>query len=243
MVFEKEHIVTDDRADRFCRLKPSAILAMLQDGAGCQCAEWGMDWETLAAKGVFWAVTRNRVEIHRLPLVGEKVTIRTWPVTPTRSAYPRAMEGYDAEGNLLFQVMSLWVLMDINKRTMVLPGRSPIQVPGITRGCELPLPTSLAPVAEGEESCRRVVFSELDRNGHMSNIRYLDWMMDQLPAEYHQAHPLKSFTVAYLSEAREGDTITLRCRREDDQLHLEATRPTGQGEKHQRVFAVSSAFC
>ena len=106
MVFEKEHIVTDDRADRFCRLKSSAILAMLQDGAGCQCAEWGMDWETLAAKGVFWAVTRNRVEIHRLPLVGEKVMIKTWPVTPTRSAYPRAMEGYDAEGNLLFQVMS-----------------------------------------------------------------------------------------------------------------------------------------
>ena len=243
MVFEKEHIVTDDRADRFCRLKPSAILAMLQDGAGCQCAGWGMGWEALAAKGVFWAVTRNRVEIHRLPLVGEKVMIKTWPVTPTRSAYPRAMEGYDAEGNLLFQVMSLWVLMDINKRTMVLPGRSPIQVPGITRGCELPLPTSLAPVAEGEESCRRVVFSELDRNGHMSNIRYLDWMMDQLPAEYHQAHPLKAFTVAYLSEAREGDAITLRCRQEENQLHLEATRPTGEGEKHQRVFAVSSAFC
>ena len=243
MIFEKLYEVTDDRADRFCRLKPSAILAMLQDGAGCQCRSWGLDWESLAAKNLFWAVTRNRVVIHRLPLVGETVRMHTWPVTPTRTAYPRAMEGYDAQGNLLFQVMSLWVLMDIEKRSLVLPGRSGLVVPGITRGTELPVPGSILPTPAQQTMERRVVYSELDRNGHMNNSRYLDWTMDLLPAEYHEAHPLAEFSVAYLSEAREGQTVLLGVSLEGNSLALEAARPSEEdNSKSHRVFAVRAVF-
>lgn len=243
MIYEKNYEVTSDRADRFCRLKPSAILAMLQDAAGEQCRELGLDWETLARKNLFWAVTRNHVLIHRLPLIGETIRVLTWPVTATRSAYPRALEAYDSQGQLLFQAMSLWVLMDMEKRSMVLPGRSGVDVPGLTRGTELAIPGSIAPCAATGQQERTVVYSELDRNGHMSNIRYLDWVMDLRGSDFHRDHPLAEFTVAYLSEAREGQTVSLGYAWEGEQMLVEAVRPEdGDSASHRRVFAVRARF-
>ena len=43
----------------------------------------------------------------------------------------------------------------------------------------------------------------------MNNTRYLDWVDDLLDSDFHREHPAREFTVCYLNEAREGDTIGL----------------------------------
>ena len=206
-----QNFTVDDMAvDRFGYLKPSAILYYAQEVAGAHCKALALDYDTLARRRMFWAVIRHRVQITRLPTQGETIRVETWPMPTTRAAYPRSVVAYDENGNECFRSISLWVLMDLDTRNMILPGKSGITVSGALRGTELAVPQSLAPGQLRSSRSRTVCYTDLDRNGHMNNTRCLDWVYDLLPSEFHRAHPLREFTVCYFSEGREGQELTLR---------------------------------
>lgn len=230
--------------DAFGRLKPSAILFFAQQAAEGHCDLLNLDWDTLASRDLFWAVIRQKAEITRLPEKGETITLETWPMPTTRSAFPRATAGYDREGNLLFQVLGLWVLMNPKTRSMVLPGKSGVDLEGILRGTELTPPASIPPAELAEKTCRTVGQAELDRNGHMNNTKYLDWVCQLLPEAFHKEHPVKNFTVCYLSEALKNEEISLSwALRDEAVLQVDAHREkTGVASGKDRVFAAQMFF-
>ena len=244
MIHCEKFTLTDMEVDCFGKLKLSTLLYFAQEAAGQHCIALGADYETLAKKQLFWAVTRHRVQITRLPVRGETVTVKTWPMPTTRVAYPRSMVAYDADGNELFRSISLWVLMNSESRAMVLPGRSGVDVEGTLLGSELAVPHSLMPAPLDRKVQRTVTYSCLDRNGHMNNTKYLDWVNDLLTADFHNAHTPKEFVICYLSEALEGQRINLGwdisqegCLRVD--AHLE---PASAEEKAPRVFSAQVLF-
>ena len=243
-IYRKQFTLYSNDCDCFGRAKPSTILSMMQEAAGEQCEGWNMSWEEMAEKGLFWAITRQTVEITRLPRFYETITIETWPMPATRVAYPRSTVAYDAQGNELFRAIALWVLMDLSSRAMVLPGKSGIDFPGCLRGGELPSPKSLTPKDLPCAAERTVRFGQLDRNGHMNNTKYLEWAMDLLPGDFHRDHPLKSFAVCYLNEAWEGNRVRLGYSLDETNLlQVDATRPDPDDpEKSHRVFAVKALF-
>ena len=208
-IYQQDFEITSLYVDRFGRLMPSKLLYIMQEVAGVHFSQLSMSYEALAEKGMFWAVTRHKVQISRLPMIGETIRIETWPMPTTRVAYPRSMVAYDEAGNEVFRSISLWVLMDLNTRNMILPGKSGISVLGTLRGLEPASPMGLPAKALRSHRDRWVNFTDLDRNGHMNNTKYLDWIYDLLPGEFHARHTVREFTVCYLSEAREGEEIHL----------------------------------
>lgn len=236
------YTVTPLHADCFGRCKPSSILRFAQDAAEEHCLLLGADWDTMAKKNYFWAVIRQRMEISRLPRTGETVTVKTWPMPTTRVAYPRATEGFDEAGNSLFRIISVWVIMDMVSRAMVLPGKSGIEVIGTTFDTELKAPGGLPAATAEEELLRAVSFSDLDINGHMNNTRYLDWLFDLLPAAFHKDHPLKALTICYMNESREGQLLQLGISHGDvfrvDGSLLETDVASG----HTRIFSAQAEF-
>lgn len=159
----------------------------------------------------------------------------------TRVAYPRSMVAFDSKGNECFRSISLWVLMDLNDRNMILPGKSGIEVAGTLRGNELASPMGLPAKTLQNRRERMVCFTDLDRNGHMNNTKYLDWIDDLLPSSFHAAHTVKEFTVCYMSEAREGQELNLQWDfLEDGTLRVDAHRI--QQDKDERVFSAKLLF-
>ena len=240
-IYRQNFQITDKCVDCFGRLKRSMILFFAQEVAGRHFTEIAMDYDSLAQKGMFWAIIRQRVQVTRVPLRGETIRVETWPMPTTRVAYPRSVVAYDEQGNECFRSISLWVLMDLNTRAMILPGKSGISVAGTLRGNELAPPASLTPMVLKSHRSRMVCFTDLDRNGHMNNTRYLDWIDDLLPGSFHEGSAIKEFTVCYLSEAREGQTLNLSWEIvEDGCLQVDATR--NLGDKDERVFAARLLF-
>ena len=234
--------VTTLHADCFGRCKPSCLLRFAQDAAEAHCLQLGADWDTMAKKGLFWAVIRQRMEVFRLPEEGETVTVKTWPMPTTRVAYPRATEGFDEKGNLLFQVISLWVIMDRDSRAMIRPDKSGVRVEGTLLGTELNAPAGL-PAGEFTKSAQRTVgFTELDINGHMNNTRYLDWLCDLLPADFHREHPLKAVTICYMNEAREGQQVRLGWSDEGVLRVDGSVAQTDVNAGHTRIFSAQMEF-
>lgn len=241
-VYTTRYFVSTLHSDCFGRCKPSALLRFAQDAAGEHCVLLGTDWDSMAKHRYFWAVVRQRMEITRLPKDGETVTVKTWPMPTTRVAYPRATEGFDDHGNSLFKIISLWVIMDMDTRAMVLPGKSGIDVPGTSFGTELKAPGGL-PAFEGSEDMHRTVtFSDLDVNGHMNNTRYLDWICDLLPAAFHKDHPMKAVSICYMSEALEGQSLRL-SHGEGDVFKVDGSlSQTDASAGHTRIFSAQVEF-
>lgn len=82
-------------------------------------------------------------------------------------------------------------------------------------------------------------YSELDCNGHLSNTKYLNWMEDLLPTQWHRDHALSKVHICYLNEARADQEIALSWVLEDEALALEGRRDTG--ETTNRVFALAGS--
>jgi len=239
-LYRQAFTLTDLHLDCYRRLKPSVLLYFAQEVSGNHAAMLGTDWETLAQKNLFWAIIRHKVQITRLPEAGETITLETWPMPTTRVAYPRATVAYDAQGNELFKTTAIWVLMDLQTRSMVLPGKSGVEVPGILRGIELDAPASIPAKVLEHTASRTVGYTELDRNGHMNNTYYLDWVDNLLGADFHREHPLRQVNINYLSEAREGQQIDLFWQKTEENI-LQVEAQTGT-EKTHRVFAVTAQY-
>ena len=240
-IYQQTFRVTDNCVDCFGRLKPSMILYYVQDVAGRHFDRISMDYDSLAKKGMLWAIIRQKVQITRVPRRGETVRVETWPMPTTRVAYPRSVVAYDESGNEVFRSISIWVLMDIHSRSMILPGKSGISVAGTLRGNELASPNALPAKNFVNRRSRTVSFTDLDRNGHMNNTRYLDWIDDLIPSAFHESHELKEFTVCYLSEAREGQDLSMQWGfLEDGSLQVDAHRI--MEEKDERIFSAKLVF-
>ena len=241
-VYTTHYAVTNPHTDCFGRCKPSSLLRFSQDAAGEHCQLLGTDWDSMAKCHCFWAVIRLRMEIFRLPREGETVTVKTWPMPTTRVAYPRATEGFDSEGNSLFKVISLWVIMDMDTRTMILPGKSGVEVAGTSFGTELKAPAGLPAGTFQSSTLRTVSASDLDMNRHMNNARYLDWICDLKPESFHETHSLKAVNISYMNEALEGQTLQLNWEGEDifrvDGSVSEADVSAG----HTRIFSAQLEF-
>lgn len=243
LLFEQSVTVQNSDSNEYGKLKLSALLHYAQEAAGGHCEILGFDWNTMASKGLFWAVLRHRIVIHRLPGSGETMTVQTWPMPATRTAYPRMVRGLDKDGQVLFEVISLWALMKMESRAMVLPMRSGVEVPGILRNCEIDAPGSLPPVAYENTALWTVEQADLDINGHVNNARYLDHA-EALLGPFRAEHTPKEVTVCYLAECRLGQSVSLNWALSDDRIFaVDGCRErTDVSGKTERVFSVKIRY-
>ena len=242
-IFKKEYPITDAAVDCFGRLKLSMLLFFCQDVAGQHCQLLGADYDTLEKKNMLWAIIRQKVQITRLPMSGETIYMETWPMPTTKVCYPRSTVAYDSHGNELFRSISMWVLMDTQTRAMILPGKSGVTVQGLLTGTELAAPGSLVPHEMEHLIKRRVCYTDLDRNGHMNNTKYLEWMADLLPSSFHRENTARDFTVCYHSEGREGDELHMNWQlNEDGLMQVESWRESTEDGSFHRVFAAQVRY-
>ena len=241
-IYAQEFQLNAASVDCFGRLKPSMLLLYIQEVSTVHGSAMGVSHDVLAEKNLFWAVLRTRVQISRLPCLGETIRLETWPMPTTRVAYPRSVVAYDSQGLELFRAISLWVLVDRTTRAMVLPGKSGLDFTGSLQGGELAVPGSILPKVYSNCCSRTVRFSDLDRNGHMNNTRYLEWLYDVLPSDFHKDHPIRDLTICYLAEARENQVLEMNWEIGADNLFtMESRRREADGQEH-RVFAAKVTF-
>lgn len=208
LIYEETVTITPDLTDASGILRSSAALRLTQAAAGHHCDLLGLDEAVMAQKGLFWAIIRNYFTVESMPAVGQTITLETWPMPTTRTCFPRACIARDTSGKELFACHSLWILMDRQTRAMVLPGKSGVDVPGVTLEHTPPAPKSLSPICADATAARQVKNEDLDQNGHMNNARYLDWAEAALDGDFRQNARLRHATLCYLNEAKLGQNLT-----------------------------------
>ena len=140
----------------------------------------------------------------------------------------RVYEITDRQG-LLVSIRSDWILVDPVTRRIMRPGNFTARKLG-TCPKTIDAPETrkiLLPNAGVEElGKRKVVWSDLDGNGHVYSGNYGDFVWDFLPADLQEKLP-KEFYINYSKEATLGQELRLVGCRQGNEYLMEGLGPDG----------------
>lgn len=200
--------------DTSCTARLAVFCKFMQEAAYLHAEHFGLGHTHLAPKNEAWVLTRMRLEIERLPKWGETVKLRTWPSGRDRLFYYRDFEFTDSRGEVILLASTAWFVIDYKKRERITPDWwTTSDIPAGKKVFESKLARLKACGCDAGASMT-VNYGDLDQNGHVSNIRYVEWIMNNLPLEFHRSHVIQSLEVNFLSEAVYGHEVSI-CQAQD----------------------------
>ena len=180
-----------------------------------------------------WVLTQIKVNVHRLPVLGETVEVVTHPSGFERVRTYRDYRIYDQDGHLLASAVSQWFLMNTETRRL---SRVPEKVKATIVDAIDQVDSFLErteeklPAFEAADLSRafKVGYHDLDFNTHLNNIYYAKWMLDALPFDFLKSHQLRFLHLSYKSECTIDETIMADVQRLDNQQYLHQLSKEGK---------------
>ena len=199
----------------------ASLLRLLQQLASADAQRRGAGQAVLTAKGCTWVLVKNRLTFSRFLAPGERISVETWPLQGRFSLYPRHFDIFDAAGEHVAHVESLWAVMDIESRRLLNAEERGIEMAGVEN-----LPFRPARRIQLDEGGERFDFTpdreQIDENGHMNNAAYLDAAEAHLP-ESLRGRALRAIAIDYEHELLPERHATLRVLPGEDCCLFEAT--------------------
>ena len=158
-----------------------------------------------------WVLSRLVLDLTAIPATGENYSIATWVNRVFRQFTDRNFAICSPDGQIYGYGMSTWALIDYATRTPI-PHDT---LPDSFRDAML---DEVPPIASyGRARCKAAEpiatrdcrFSDLDVNGHVNSIRYIDMALDLFPLAWHRTHTVRRIELAYGLEGHEGDHLEL----------------------------------
>lgn len=193
------------------RLLPSALLRFGQLIGEAHCASLGLDEAAYRRTHSAFLLARVQLEIKGHIGIGDTLEVLTTAGKMERAIFPRYTR-FSSGGEVLATLDAAWILVEPESRSIY--RHCP---PGFPMAFEESLPSlssSLPKVKEPQPLCRWVVpFSRCDKNGHLNNCHYADWVCDALPLDLMREKALRSLFISYHRELLLGQEVQL-CREE-----------------------------
>ena len=215
--------------DRNKRVRIATLLSKVGAFGGYHYDALGLTHEVLFDQGVVFLLSRTTLHIHAIPHARDVLTIQTWENGAKGVQVQRVFEMTDQTGRLCVSAKSDWVLADPNTHRILRPSSFTLRPLGTCpKEIDCPEPRKILLPKEGQEDLgeRKVVWSDLDGNGHLFSGNYGDIVWDYLPSDLQDRVP-KEFSINYSREAKLGDAIRLRGVREGDLYRMEGFGPDG----------------
>ena len=190
-------------------VKPSAILGFFQEAASENSEEAGFGYSSLAPLGMLWVLSKIYVEVDRLPKLGEKIVVQTWPHAPNKAIFERSFLIRDEGGEAVIRAFSRWCVLRANGR-IVPASQVPRDLEDYISEKSIEFDDWAVPQAAdcGEAAFSlKIANSEYDRNMHVNNIKYADYIFNCFSVEELKAKKLKSFQIHYVQQSHEGDVL------------------------------------
>ena len=198
----------------------------LLEVAGTVADELGFGIANLHPRGLTWILTRLSVEMYELPTHCEKVRFETWIESNAHMLSTRDFRIYSGD-KLIGQCKSVWAVLDLEKREIVNIFDDPMFEGCVdgeviemnrVRMTTIPEPTGIVP--------HKVVYSDIDYNGHCNSCRYLQAMTDAyLPAYYGKKVRLD---INYQKEAMLGEELQTLYLVTEDGVQYQQKNPHGE---------------
>lgn len=211
----EKHTVVCYEADSKQTLRPTALLDWMQEAAGRSADTLGFGYDDLIGSSTTWVLSRTHVRFYSYPKWRDEVTLRTWHKGASRLFYLRDFTLHNAEGELLADATTSWLIIDVNTHRLVTTRNTELaeSAEKCVKEDAIVEPADKVSVPADAESqligTHTVAWSDIDYVGHANNVKYLVWTMDALMGAGLCAGELKDVVINYDAEVRAGQTVEL----------------------------------
>lgn len=209
-----------------------SICNYLQEAASLNAEELGFSKSNFDARGenVSWVLTRLAVKMFRYPVWEENTSVVTFPRGGRKIVAWRDFEIKGSDGRTIGLATSEWMLIDLSTRKIVAIPQNVLDA--APKGLESVLGdepfTARLRFPEAVENVLPATFkaqhSQIDLNGHVNNVHYVEWMLEPLKA----ANP-SSIELVFRSETLAGDDVSV------------SVAPAGDGVYYHKVHSPSGS--
>ena len=179
--------------------------------AGFHASDRGFGMATLNEHHYTWVLSRLAIEMNEFPKQYEPFSIETWVENVYRLFTDRNFAILGKDGQPIGYARSIWAMISMEDRKpadlltlhggnisdYVVDKECPIAKQGRVKVTET--------VPAGEYIAK---YSDIDVNGHVNSIKYIEHILDLFPLDFYREHALHRFEIAYVAESYCGDKLT-----------------------------------
>ncbi|MBW1810835.1 MAG: hypothetical protein JRJ87_21770 [Deltaproteobacteria bacterium] len=194
---------------------PVALLGAMQEAAieHSEHVERGTEW--LLQRSLSWMIVQTRFEILSLPTCHTNLEVITWPSEMGRLLSRREFIINDADEKPVLLGTTLWAFMDTAAKKVT-------RVPeDVSNAYPVLIERALDKPFRRPEGCDQYQWQnrfpvrrwEIDFNSHVNNLRYLDWMLETVPADCYEAFRVQEVNIRYQKEVSLGQSVLAKTSR------------------------------
>jgi medium-chain acyl-[acyl-carrier-protein] hydrolase len=180
---DKSLLTTDYRVTSFLsnpygKLGLYGLLNLLQDIASDHATMLGFGFDDMVRMKTFWVLTRQKVLMNRWPVLGEKVTIKTWVRLGEGALSHRDFSLFVGDEKV-GECSTAWITLHSETRRPVMVDRSGVlsQLTAFEKVSVDPEKISVMKEELQDVAKFSVRNSDIDLNMHVNNTKYAQWIL------------------------------------------------------------------
>ncbi len=202
---------TSFQVDKNKKLRLEAIVSFLQENAVRHGTKAGLGYHRFIKENKIWIMNRLSITINRMPIWQEDIYIDTWVKELKRVFLIRDFYIKDSDNKLIGKASGTYTLIDMNTKR---PQNLSFITDYMKTVSEKIAYNNIASKVEKLKTINKketylTKYSDVDLNGHISNIRYIQWMLDVIPSEIKDNYSIKKLDINYLAELHLNDEICI----------------------------------
>lgn len=179
--------------------------------AGFHATDRGFGIATLNEDNYTWVLSRLAIELEEMPYQYEKFTVQTWVENVYRLFTDRNFALLDKDGKKIGYARSVWAMINLNTRKpadlLALHGGSIVDYV-CDEPCPIGKPSRIKVTSAEPAATLTAKYSDIDINGHVNSIRYIEHILDLFPIEMYRTKRIRRFEMAYVAESYYGDELS-----------------------------------
>lgn len=195
-------------------IKNIGILEILENIGTHHSDLAGYGPNNIQEKGVSWVLLDWKVQVLKRPIYGQNLKVNTWARTINgevkKTHTYRDFEIYNENDDLCVIGTSKWVLVDINTGRIARINDEVIKEYELENKSVFNI-GELDKISVPDNFCNEITYKvarrDIDLNGHMHNLYYLDLAYETLPQDVYEKRPFDNFRIQYKKEIKFGDII------------------------------------
>ena len=208
-IFKKEYKINIFDVDSEHKCKFSSLVDFLWDVVISQSDYLGETKEGFVQNQCIWVLLKYDITIYEYPKFRDTITVDTKVLGSKKFYGYRQNTIRNSEGKVIGEAFSTAILIDFEKRRPMRISSTQSEIYGLNGElAEVPTLDDLPKIQkEYYKKDYPVRYSDIDSNGHVNNVKYMEMAVDTLPRYILNEYNLFNIKVLFKKETTDGDTL------------------------------------
>ena len=200
------------------KVKLSSIFNFMQEVATSHAANLNVGLDDLLENGLFWVLSRVKLEILQYPTLGEEIKVETWPKGIDKLFALRDFNIYNSDNKVIAKATTAWLIIDSKRLRPKRPKIFSERIPSFpTEHAIIEIPEKIIESPKKESVLhKKIRYTDIDVNNHMNNVKYVEMILDAFSEDVFKTKKIKAMQVNFLSECKFGDEVQVFLGTYDD---------------------------